>query len=167
MRPWRIRFIAYTAPEVNYSLLGAHCLQEGMARHWRAQVPFRSFLFFVQLLSCIQLFATPWTVPSGLLCPWGSLGKNTGVGCHALLQGIFPTQRSNPCLLHWQADSLPSEPPGKPPFRSYHLIFLLDASHSLNFLSTQLVSLPTFIPVILDGFNFYMNDFSFFFLIGG
>ena len=35
-------------------------------------------------------------------------GKNTGVGCHALLQGIFPTQGPNPCLLcllHWQADS--------------------------------------------------------------
>ena len=30
----------------------------------------------------------------------GSLGKNTGVGCHALLQGIFPTQGSNPGLLH-------------------------------------------------------------------
>ena len=27
--------------------------------------------------------------------------------CHALLQGIFPTQGSNPCLLHWQVDSLP------------------------------------------------------------
>ena len=35
-----------------------------------------------------------------------SPGKNTGVGCHALLQGILPTQESNPCLLHWQASSL-------------------------------------------------------------
>ena len=35
-----------------------------------------------------------------------SLGKNTGVGCHALLQRILPTQGSNPCLLHWQAGSL-------------------------------------------------------------
>ena len=38
-------------------------------------------------------------------------------GCHALLQGIFPTKGSNPCLLrllHWQADSLPLVPPGKP-----------------------------------------------------
>ena len=31
----------------------------------------------------------------------------TGVGCHALLQGIFLTQGSNPCLLHWQVGSLP------------------------------------------------------------
>ena len=40
--------------------------------------------------------------------PWGSLGKNTGVGCHLLLQGIFPTQGENLCLqqlLQWQADS--------------------------------------------------------------
>ena len=39
------------------------------------------------------------------------------MGCHALLQGIFPTQGSNRhflCLLHWQAGSLPSEPLGKP-----------------------------------------------------
>ena len=52
-----------------------------------------------------------------LLCPWDSLGKNTGVGCHALLQGIFLTQRSSPCLLcllHWQTISLPLAPPEKP-----------------------------------------------------
>ena len=50
-----------------------------------------------------------------LLCPWNSPGKNTGVGCHSFLQGIFPTQGSSPGLLHCQADSLPSEPPGKLP----------------------------------------------------
>ena len=33
-------------------------------------------------------------------------GKDTGAGCHFLLQGIFPTQGSNSHLLHWQADSL-------------------------------------------------------------
>ena len=32
--------------------------------------------------------------------PWNSLGQNTGVGSHSLLQGIFPTQGSNPGLLH-------------------------------------------------------------------
>ena len=37
--------------------------------------------------------------PARPLCPGDSPGKNTGVGCHALLQGIFPTQGSNPCLL--------------------------------------------------------------------
>ena len=55
--------------------------------------------------------------PVRLLCPWDSPGKNTGVGCHALLQGIFTIQGSNLwllCLLHWQADSLSSKPLGKP-----------------------------------------------------
>ena len=41
-----------------------------------------------------------------LLCQWNFPGKNTGVGCHFLLQGIFSTQGSNPHLLHWQADTL-------------------------------------------------------------
>ena len=45
--------------------------------------------------------------PVRLLCPWDSLGKNTGVGCHFLLQGIFLTQEWNLHLLHWQAGSLP------------------------------------------------------------
>ena len=39
--------------------------------------------------------------------PWTYEGKNTGVVCHFLFQGIFPTQESNLSLLHWQADSLP------------------------------------------------------------
>ena len=38
--------------------------------------------------------------PTRLPCPWASPGKNTGVGSHALLQGIFPTQRPNPRLLY-------------------------------------------------------------------
>ena len=36
--------------------------------------------------------------PTRLLCPWNSSGKNTGVGCHFLLHGIFPTQGLNPSL---------------------------------------------------------------------
>ena len=45
--------------------------------------------------------------PPRLLCPWDFRDKNTGVNCQFLLQGIFPTQGSSPCLLHQQADSLP------------------------------------------------------------
>ena len=55
--------------------------------------------------------------PPGSPCPWNFQSKNTGVGCHFLLQGIFLTQKSNPSLLsllHWQEDSLPRAPPGKP-----------------------------------------------------
>ena len=40
--------------------------------------------------------AAPWTISCQLLSPWNSPGKNTGVGCHVLLQGIFVTQGSNP-----------------------------------------------------------------------
>ena len=43
--------------------------------------------------------------PARLLCPWKLSGKNTGVGCHLLLQGIFLTQGLNLRLLHLQADS--------------------------------------------------------------
>ena len=52
-----------------------------------------------------------------LPCPWDPPGKNTGVGCHFLLQGIFPTQESNPCLLcllHWHVGSLPLSHLGSP-----------------------------------------------------
>ena len=53
--------------------------------------------------------------PTRLLCPWDSPGKNTGVGCHFLLQRIFPIEGSNPSLLHWKVDSFTMGPPRKPP----------------------------------------------------
>ena len=65
----------------------------------------------VKLLSHVLLFVTPWTVAhQAPVCQWDSPGRNTGVGCHALLQGIFPTQGWHLYLLHllhWQGDSLP------------------------------------------------------------
>ena len=67
-------------------------------------------------LSCDSLWLHALQ-PARLLCPRDSPGKNTGMSCHALLQGIFPTQGSNPslsCLLHWQAGSLPRAQPGEP-----------------------------------------------------
>ena len=65
--------------------------------------------------SRVQLFDP--MEPARLLCPWDFPGKNTQVGCHALLQGVFPTQGSNPrpsCPLLCQAGSLPVVPAGKP-----------------------------------------------------
>ena len=64
---------------------------------------------------CVQLLVTPWAVACQA-CLWNFPGKNTGVGCHFLLQGIFWTQESNLSLwhlLHWQVDSLPTVGPGK------------------------------------------------------
>ena len=69
------------------------------------------YLCCAQSLSRVQLFATPWTlahqapfcpfdagqsIPGKHSCP----GKNTEMRCHALLQGIFPTQESIPSLPH-------------------------------------------------------------------
>ena len=51
-------------------------------------------------LSRIRLLRLDGLSPARLLCPWDFTGKNTGVGCHFLLQGIFPAQESNPGLLH-------------------------------------------------------------------
>ena len=59
----------------------------------------------VQSLSCVRLSETLQSVAPRLLCLWDPPGKNTGAGCLSLLQGIFPTQGSNPRLLHWQAGS--------------------------------------------------------------
>ena len=59
-----------------------------------------------QLLSRVRLFATLPTVAARPFYPPNFPGK-TGVGCHFLLQGIFPTQEQNLHLLYWKVDSLP------------------------------------------------------------
>ena len=61
----------------------------------------------------------PGPYPTRFFCPWNFPGRNTGVGFHALLQRIFPTQESNRrllCLLYWQADYLPLHHLGSPGF---------------------------------------------------
>ena len=63
---------------------------------------------YVCMLSCFSprlILCNPMDCSLEVSCPWDSPGKNIGVGCCALLQGIFPAQVSNPCLLHllhWQ-----------------------------------------------------------------
>ena len=72
-----------------------------------------------QSLSHVLLCDPHGLQPARFLCPWNIPGKNAGVGCHGLLQGIFPTQGLNPCLLHhlhWQADSLPLSHLGSPKY---------------------------------------------------
>ena len=87
--------------------------------------------YLVSHFSHVSLFVTLDWSQSPL---WDSLGKNTRVGCHFLLQGIFPIQGSNLhllCLLHWQVDSLPLMPPGKPNLKTTlsklrtHLLFIV------------------------------------------
>ena len=61
----------------------------------------------MKVLSCVWFFATPW-----LLHPWDFPGKNTGMDCHFLLQGIFPTQGSNLGLPHCRQTLYSLESPG-------------------------------------------------------
>ena len=98
-------------------------------------------LYAVCVLCCLvtsDSLRTHELYPIRLLCLWDSPGKNTGVGCRALLQGIFPTQESNPHLLrllNWQAGSLPSVPPGKPHMYAmlpYHLPPKVQASLAIS-----------------------------------
>ena len=69
------------------------------------------------LQSCPTLCAL-WTVALQIFLSMEFYQQESGVSCHALLQGIFPTQRLNPnflCLLHWHVSFLPLAPPEKPP----------------------------------------------------
>ena len=63
-----------------------------------------------------------------LLGPWDFPGKNTAVGCHFFLQGIFLTQGSHPSLLHWQADSLLLSHHGSPlrAVDTYYHLFMVE-----------------------------------------
>ena len=67
-------------------------------------------MYAPQLLTLSSSLRHHGPLAARVLCPWNFPAKNTGMGRHFLLQGIFLTQGSNPhflCLLHWQADSLP------------------------------------------------------------
>ena len=118
--------------------------------------------------------------PTRFLCPWDFPDKDTGVGCHFLLQGIFTTQGSNPCLLHWQAGSLPAAPPGKPlynileikmpsQFASLQLFFLIllkriqqrKRNHPLFVSRREALSLDCSEEEISRRNNYYSYDFYF------
>ena len=79
----------------------------------RTEMPWLPTLFLegcVYVCACSVMSDSLWShglQTTKLLCPWDFPGKNTGVGCHFLLQGILLTQGLNLRLLHWQADSLP------------------------------------------------------------
>ena len=72
----------------------------------------------IKSLQSCPILCTPMDCsPPGYSVWEDSPGKNTGVGCHALIQGLFPSQGSDLSLLyllHWQPGSLPLMPPGNP-----------------------------------------------------
>ena len=61
------------------------------------------------------LFATLWTVILRLLCPWDFPGKNTGMSCHFILQGIFPgkVKPRTPASPAFAGGLFTAEPSGK------------------------------------------------------
>ena len=66
---------------------------------------YESLFFIVIMLSHSVMSHSLWPhalSPAKLLHQWDFSGKNTGVGCHFLLQGMFLTQRLKPCLLHYR-----------------------------------------------------------------
>ena len=97
-------------------------------------------MYLCYIYMCIiYIFVTPRTAARQVPLPMASPGKNTAVGCHALLQGIFPTPgwKLHPLhFLHWQVGSLPLVPPGKPTIHiniytytrvyTYHVYSFLD-----------------------------------------
>ena len=86
--------------------------------------------------SCVRLCDPIDCSPPGSSVHGNSPGKNTGVGCGALLQGIFPTQESTPCflcLLHWQMGSLPAAPRGNP--KRYHRTHQVFRKATVSFVS--------------------------------
>ena len=66
---------------------------------WLYSLEIKPLVIIVVAVLVAQLYLTlrpNGLYPTSLLCPWDSPGKNTGMGCHSLLQKIFPTQGSNP-----------------------------------------------------------------------
>ena len=92
--------------------------------------------------SHVWLFCNLQTVACQPLYSWDLPGKNTGVGCHFLLQGIFLTQRWNPHLLNWQVDSLPLSHQGIPLPAPLLLFSCLVVSNTLRPHGLQHARLP-------------------------
>ena len=82
--------------------------------------------------SCSTLLRPHGLQPIRLLCPWDSPGKNAGVSCRCLVQGIFPTQGSKLRLLNWKADSLPLSHQVTPLLFFISRLFLCWQLHSTN-----------------------------------
>ena len=113
---------------------GAACFLSQQAKSAKSRLP---FLRLPHMCVC-SVMSSPLR-PHGLqltrlLRPWNFPCKDTGADCHFLFQSDFPTRGSNSCLLrllHWQADSLPTEPPGK---------LSLDFTDVLNYVSVVVYS---------------------------
>ena len=112
--------IAHSAPFRPNACSASPKTTQEHSLQWRAKEMISSCMFcFVFVGSVTQLCLTlcdpmGCSLSGSELCAWDFPGKNIGVGCHFLLQGIFLIQGSNLLLLHWQVDSLPLSHLGSP-----------------------------------------------------
>ena len=90
--------------------------------------------------------------------PWDFPGKNTGVGCHFFLQGIFPAQGLNPCLLHQQEVSFPLSHQGGP-FSYLTPLCKLDNFHTDTFNPLELLCFSCQMGVAFLPQNFFKHNF--------
>ena len=89
-------------------------------------------LYFVFRVQVVSNSLQPHGLrPARLPCPWDFPGKNTRVGCHSLLQGIFPTQESNLGLLHCRQILYHLNHQGSP-FRILRYLWIHSISKSLH-----------------------------------
>ena len=118
IRQWKGSLLCFSGGSV-LSTQGNHCYECLLCDSWQicsshicAYVCMCDSAFFVLMMVCVHARSLPLCPtlcnpmdcsPPGSLCPWDAPGKNTGVGCSALLQGMFPTQGSNLHLFHLPA----------------------------------------------------------------
>ena len=117
----------------------------------------------VYSLSGVWLLQPHGLLTTRLLGPLDFLGSNTGVACHFLLPGIFPTQGLNLDLPHWQVDSLATEPLGKEMQivqKCVWFTLLLSTDSLAVFLDTNF---PMFFS--LYSFFFFFKEFWFYWFI--
>ena len=111
-----------------------------------SQILRTSLVLLSALRSCSVVSSSLWSHglrAAKLLCPWDFPGKNTGVGCHFLLQGSFLTRGLNPHPLHWQGDSLPLSHQGSPFFP---IVLPFSECSTNGIIQFVLLNLASFIP---------------------
>ena len=115
------------------------------------------------MFSCIQLFVTPYS-------QWNSLGQNTGVGSLSLLQGIFPTQRLNPGLMHSRLILYQLSHKGSPDIdcsmQTVYFIYAALLFCNWNFVPLNIPHIfPYFLHFPLLSLNISLSSISFYFVI--
>ena len=126
-------------------MCGWKCLVEARLFQRGLHFPFSSQ---VKSLSRVQLFATSWTAAYQTPPSWDFPGKRTGVGCHFLLQGIFPTQGLNPGLPHCRQTLYCLSHQGRSEILQLFIVLPYSLLPTLG-----LLSLPALIGECFDLFN--------------